>query len=121
MWEQQFESIVEANHMDPETLSDFGVSYASEIGDHSLISTGINVFSLLMVVSFPPDGPISRSMSGTHISGTCGSFSESYVRLYKRSWSYISRKGVAEHIIATSVSVSRKRARYGSVMESRCP
>lgn len=39
MWEQQLASMVDGNHLDQTTISDFGVTYAAEMGDGSIFGS----------------------------------------------------------------------------------
>jgi hypothetical protein len=37
MWEQQFDSMVAADHLDQEAICDLGITYVAETGDESML------------------------------------------------------------------------------------
>lgn len=71
-WERQLESMIEANHLDHESISDLCVAYMAETSDYSLTEASI-FWSLL--ISYPgrlsSEGQIS--MSRSRLGGDCRS------------------------------------------------
>lgn len=63
MWNEQLNSMMEADHLDGDTISDFGITYTAETGDDSFVRTQIS-FGHLPSARWKFNGSISISSSG---------------------------------------------------------
>lgn len=98
MWEQQLQSMLEANHLDHETWCDLAVAYAAEMRDDSLFGTVLSLQQLL----------IGRRVIRTYSESGCSYWLD-------KCYSTSSGRGTLLSGITISISGSRTRSMRSSL------
>lgn len=110
MWERQLTMMIEAGHADPETMADFGITYAAETGDDSLINRELFNPMIWLAGSAPTIYLMSMSQTETDRRGDSVSstrwndkkaYSASYHFTSMAAWSSSSDQSYSESDSAT--------------------